>query len=143
VRYGLTSSTTTACGAAAPGAHLLEGHLVATFLRFYSLRPQAEIEELLARQEAEPGQRPGQRAIAAEVGRDVVSVHGVLRALVHEGYVEREPNVARGYSIRTPDRCLREMPFTGRIPVLGTLTARDGRDGVVLRNAGCGDRGTA
>lgn len=45
----------------------LEDELVATFLRFYSLRSHEEIEALEAAQAANPGERPAQRAIAAEL----------------------------------------------------------------------------
>jgi len=58
----------------------LDDDLVPTFLRFYSLRPQAEIEELLARQEAEPGRRQAQRAIAAELTERLHGRDALIRA---------------------------------------------------------------
>ena len=45
----------------------LDDDLVATFLRFYSLRPRAEVEAILAELEAARGRRSAQRAIAAEL----------------------------------------------------------------------------
>jgi tyrosyl-tRNA synthetase len=45
----------------------LEDDLVPTFVRFYSMRPRAELEALLAGHEADPGRRTAQRAIAAEL----------------------------------------------------------------------------
>jgi tyrosyl-tRNA synthetase len=58
----------------------LDDDLVSTFLRFYSLRSHDEITELEAAQRAEPGARPGQRALAAELTARLHGADAVARA---------------------------------------------------------------
>jgi tyrosyl-tRNA synthetase len=58
----------------------LDDDLVPTFLRFYSLRPHDEIAELEAAQRDDPGARPGQRALAAELTARLHGTEAVTRA---------------------------------------------------------------
>lgn len=58
----------------------LDDDLVTTFLRFYSLQPHHEIEEIEAAHTADPGARTAQRAIAAELTARLHGREALIRA---------------------------------------------------------------
>ena len=88
----------------------LPDDLVATFLRFFSLRPHDEVEALEASHTADPGARSAQRAIADELTTRLHGAEAALRA-EHTAQALFSGDVA-GLDLDQIDDAMADVPST-------------------------------